>query len=348
MALPFRRWLGRVLALLSWLYPGSLLVSALLLRFVGESWWVTALALYLPRLALAVPLPFLAVALLWTKRFRLLALQLASLVLLLFPLMGLTLSFPSSAPAGAPRLKILSYNVNSGYGGFPDVAAEIRAHAPDLVFIQELPYWAAAPLVEELKRSYAVVESAEQFVVASRFPISASVDPTRLPYYGRQRSPRFMKYEIATPLGAISFYNLHTVSPRGSFYSVRGQGLRREIMSGRLFAGAASHDVQSTTGLRILQVQTLAEMAAKETGPVIIVGDGNLPTLSPTRARYLGRYQDGFSSAGSGFGYTFPARSPWMRIDMILASDEFRFVSFEVGKGQASDHRCVVAELVKR
>jgi endonuclease/exonuclease/phosphatase family metal-dependent hydrolase len=63
-------------------------------------------------------------------------------------------------------------------------------------------------------------------------------------------------------------------------------------------------------------------------------------------ARYLSRYKDGFAQASWGFGYTFPAdKTPWMRIDRVMVSDELRVVGFEVGKSTLSDHRCVVADL---
>jgi endonuclease/exonuclease/phosphatase family metal-dependent hydrolase len=37
-----------------------------------------------------------------------------------------------------------------------------------------------------------------------------------------------------------------------------------------------------------------------------------------------------------------------MRIDRILSSEQLRFVRFEVGASQASDHLCVVADLQRR
>jgi endonuclease/exonuclease/phosphatase (EEP) superfamily protein YafD len=64
----------------------------------------------------------------------------------------------------------------------------------------------------------------------------------------------------------------------------------------------------------------------------------------------LSVYQDGFRKAGWGFGYTFPndrRPPPWMRIDRILATDQLRFVRFDVGDSRASDHRCVVADVQK-
>jgi endonuclease/exonuclease/phosphatase family metal-dependent hydrolase len=60
----------------------------------------------------------------------------------------------------------------------------------------------------------------------------------------------------------------------------------------------------------------------------------------------LGDYYDGFSEAGSGFGWTFPApRHPWMRIDRVLADPRFRVVGFHVIESPTSDHFPVVADL---
>jgi len=78
---------------------------------------------------------------------------------------------------------------------------------------------------------------------------------------------------------------------------------------------------------------------------IILAGDTNLPNLSPLLPRYLADYRDGFERAGWGFGYTYPARLPWMRIDRIFASKELRFVSFKTGCDGDSDHRCVFASI---
>jgi endonuclease/exonuclease/phosphatase family metal-dependent hydrolase len=61
----------------------------------------------------------------------------------------------------------------------------------------------------------------------------------------------------------------------------------------------------------------------------------------------LGEYEDGFTSAGSGFGYSYPSpRDPWMRIDRVLADKKhFRFRSFEVINKYLSDHFAITSEL---
>jgi len=329
------------------LYPALLLGVTVLLRWVGEQWWVTGVGLYLPRVVLAAPLQVIVIALLATGLRRFLWTQVAALLLLVFPLMGFVLPWPALRSPGEPVLRVLSYNINSGNGGVDAIVEEIDRLSPDIVFLQEVGD--LEPLDTLLRARFPTVDEANQFVLASKYPVLSISDPEKLDYEGRHRSPRFVRQVLETPLGRIVFYNVHPLSPREIFYSLRGHGLRRELLSGRLLSPASSAVFQGNSGLRTLQVQSFSAAADGETDPVVIAGDTNLPGLSFVLHRYLSRYQDGFTKAGWGLGYTFPTdRYPWMRIDRILASDELRFVRFEVGRSLASDHHCVVADLQRR
>jgi endonuclease/exonuclease/phosphatase (EEP) superfamily protein YafD len=336
-----------LLAAIAVVYPALLLSLVVLLRYVGERWWVTGIGLYLPRIVLATPLAFIVVALALAGLRRFLWTQVVALLLLLFPLMGFVPPWPASRARSAPTLRVLSYNIDSGNGGADEIVREIDRAAPDVVFLQEVG--ALEPLTSLLRARFPTVQESNQFVVASRYPVISASDPDKLDYEGRHRSPRFVRQVLDTPLGPVAFYNVHPLSPREIFYSLRGRGFRREILSGRLFSSASSAVFQANNGLRALQVQAFSAAARAESGPVVIVGDTNLPGLSFLLNRYLSEYQDGFSKAGWGFGYTFPTtRGAWMRIDRIFASEELRFVGFDVGKSRASDHGCVVADLQRR
>jgi endonuclease/exonuclease/phosphatase (EEP) superfamily protein YafD len=317
------------------------------LRYVGELWWVTTVALYLPRVVLVIPLPLVVAGLLLCGRGRWLWTQAVSAMVLLFPLMGLVVPMPHVVDHKAPSIRVLSYNVNSAWGGVAKLVDEIAKYSPDVVLLQEVS------ATEELKRAllarYPTVEALDQFAVATRYSIVSTNEPARLPFEGRQRSPRFLEHVVDTPLGRVRFYNIHPVSPREDFYVLRGRGLRREILSGRIFSGAAGPAIQANAGLRALQAKTIAEAARDEQGPRVIAGDSNLPGLSLVFGRHFSAFHDGFVEAGSGFGYTYPNdRRPWMRIDRILVTDELRVVRFQVGTSAASDHLCVVGDLQRR
>jgi endonuclease/exonuclease/phosphatase family metal-dependent hydrolase len=103
-------------------------------------------------------------------------------------------------------------------------------------------------------------------------------------------------------------------------------------------------------GLRTLQVETFLDEAAAETGPVVVAGDTNLPDPSVTLRRYLSHFDDAFTAASWGFGYTFPNNKKWgpaMRLDRIFTAGKLRATRFEVGRSLASDHYCVVADVTR-
>jgi endonuclease/exonuclease/phosphatase (EEP) superfamily protein YafD len=341
--------LRRTVQALAVLYPLSLLGVAAALRNVGEAWWITTVGLYLPRILFAAPLPFIAIALRLLGMRRLLWAQALSGFLIVFPLMGFVLPWPTFRNRDAASLRVLSFNINAAYGGTAALLEQIDKYSPDVVLLQEVGE------VDELSRllrsRYPTVNVSSQFIVATRYPVLSTIYPDKLPYRGRLRSPRFVEQVLETPLGRIAFYNVHPLSPRAALFALRGEhGLKREIVSGRLFSGADGPGLDENTGLRALQVQALAEAARREADPVVIAGDTNLPGLSGILHRYLAQYKDGFVEASWGFGYTFPTNKwrPWMRIDRVLATDQLRFVGFDVGHSLASDHRCVVADLQRR
>ncbi len=342
------KWRHRVTSTLAWGYAISLLGTVLAMRYVGERWWVTGVTLYVPRLAFVIPLPFIVVALLVLGPRRLLWTQLGAAVLLLFPLMGLVLPHFTRRSPGAPVIRVLSYNVDSGVKGLDELGQQIDRYSPDVVLLQEI---GSVDLLGALLRArYPIVDIRNQFLLATRFPIVSTSDPEKLENLGRLRSPRFVQQVLDTPIGHIAVYNVHPISPREAFYQLRGTESRREFLRHGvihdLVSPASNAIFEGNAGLRALQVHTFSEAARQETLPVLIAGDTNLPGLSYVLYRDLSAFQDGFDEAGSGFGYTFPNnRRPWMRIDRIFASDALRFVGFQVGSSNASDHRCVVADL---
>ncbi len=338
----------RLVAALAVLYVVGLLVTLVTLRFVGERWWVTTAALYLPRLGFAAPLPLVLLASLLVRLRRVFSLALASSVLILLALMGFVLPWPTSIDRGAPVVRVLSFNCDSAFGGADALVEEIDRFSPDIVLLQELP--SPGNVAALLQARYPTIRTATQFLVASRFPITSSSDPDKLPFRDQMRSPRWLKQVIETSLGPIVVYNVHPISPREGLFAIRGNaGLKREILSGRVLSSSHADPIRNNAGLRALQVQNFAQSAMRETDPVIIAGDTNLPGLSVVLHDNLSGFQDAFSQAGWGFGYTFPTNHwPWMRIDRIMASAALRFVRFEVGTSLVSDHHCVVADVQRR
>ncbi|MGC4093532.1 MAG: endonuclease/exonuclease/phosphatase family protein [Polyangiaceae bacterium] len=341
-----KRWLLRLLAWSALAYPACLVLFTLALRCVGEDFWATSVALYLPRLPLAVPLLVL-VPLLWRLRLRrLLWLQAFSAFMVLVPLMGWVPPRPHWGSSGK-TIRVMSYNVNSCHAGVAAIVARIRQYNPDLMLVQELAAH-GAELEAELKAIYPFVRVENQFLLASRFPVPTLDEPRDPVEIERRRHGRFAFHEVETPLGKLAVLSVHPLSPRSALRAVRGRGLPKEILSGRLLRGEADAVTERNSERREDALRTGCEMAANAKYPVIIAGDTNLPGLSPVLAELFGKYQDGFVAAGSGFGYSFPSRWPFMRIDRIFAGPELAFTHFETDCGDDSDHQCVVADIERR
>jgi len=338
--------MGRVLWVLTIVfalaYPLALIGVIVALRYVGERWWIIQVAMYLPRIGFLLPLPFVVVAtLLWGPR-TLLRLQLFSLLLVVFPLMGLNPGTGRlSAHTDGQLIRVLSFNISYSNRGIASVVAQVRGFAPDVVLFQGAG--------ESLERDLPVafdgwhVNLDGQFFLASRFPIRTVWVPPAIAYASGSGGAHFVRYTLHTPLGVVDVFNVHTTSPREGLEELRGNGLREGIMSGRLFAGKPRGPVEFNAYRRRRQVEGLAAAAAASPHAVIIAGDTNLPGLSWILGERLSNFRDAFSQAGLGFGYTYPAMRPWMRIDRILTNERLRAVDFRVGDAVTAAHRCVFA-----
>jgi endonuclease/exonuclease/phosphatase (EEP) superfamily protein YafD len=345
---PLGRW-ERVVLLAAVLYVFVLLAVAVVLPLLGEHWWVTGVALYVPRLVFGLPLPFLTLPMLGRRLRVFLWTQALALFLLLFPLMGFVIPRPHWH-GGSPVLRVLSYNVDSfSMGPVDEVLAEVERYSPDVVFLEEAGTWQEQVLAK-LQERYATVQATGQFVVAAKFPLVKVETPPQVVADGRPHSPRFLRVVLDTSLGPVTFYVVHPISPRESLLKVRAAG-KKGLLFGRVFNPAMAAAFYANSHLREVQVQTFGAEARNEPGPVVVAGDTNLPGLSAVLAENLSSLEDGFTQAGWGFGYTFPTtnkRLPrWMRIDRILAGHGLHFASFHVGTARVSDHLCVVADLVR-
>jgi vancomycin resistance protein VanJ len=108
------------------------------------------------------------------------------------------------------------------------------------------------------------------------------------------------------------------------------------------------HNMQVAAAVRIEQTAHLAAAVRDARRPLVVGGDFNSPPGSHA-CKTLEDLLDGtFAAGGSGFGWTFPARRPLLRIDHLFVSDELRVLNCRVLATLASDHRPVVADLAWR
>lgn len=325
------RKLTKAAAITCWLL---LVLYWVALRFLGEAWLLSGALLYAPHVLWLLPTGGLLVALAVVGPRQLLPVQLGAIAFVVFELMGLVTAGPAAQTPGAPRMRVLSVNVASGRRDVAALVSEIAALAPDLVLLQESS--------EQVNRAVAAglpgfhTATSTQFFIASRSPLGELFEPPKLALGAAERSPRFIRLSVRSPLGVLDVLVVHPISPRDALEELRYERL-----------GAERAEIVTNTALRRRQVEAIARVASTSVNPVIIAGDTNLPRHSRIYADLLGDWQDGFSTVGRGFGYTFPVgrRFAWMRIDRILAKPPLRFLRFGVGQRGGSDHYLVWADL---
>jgi vancomycin resistance protein VanJ len=282
---------------------------------LGEWSRLTLVLLYLPRFPLLVAAATGALLAPLTQRNVrfLVTLQVFLCLVVLFPVMGLVVT--TSRRAERP-IRLVSHNVFFGRAGRLALIEEIVAMPADIVVIQA----AFGSLGEKLRERLPdrTVRQDDEFVLVSRFPVQSVEFAPPLP----DGTPAmFVKYVIETPSGTLRLYNLHAYSPRHALLGDSETGGNIAQRDGQIAAAVAA--------------------ARNDASPFIIAGDTNLPAMSGI-GRHFSGLTDAFADVGLGFGYTFPAKRPWMRIDRVLGSDGVRFTDVRAGPRGASDHRALL------
>lgn len=335
----------------NWLLSLTLLYAALvaaisIVNYTGaDRTWIGALNLYLPQLMWAVPGVALAILLFKVNRSWS-WLPLLCVLWVLGPVMDWKFNSKSADAAGAPRLRVMTWNIKYGSYSIAPLVEEVARFHPDVVFFQDASGWTPGPLQDYFKDWQ--VRTRGQYVIASRYPLSEA-EQIELPYFG-YRKESFLRCRMDLGSTTVSLYNLHLKTPRRSLNAFRTARKRPWYLPDAI--ERFNHNVRT----RYLQSLAVAEHLKSERGPVIVAGDLNSPDSSLVCAalREAGLH-DAFAERGTGYGYTYGQlllqhRLPWvqlswMRIDHIMPSSHFETEHCETGTGRASDHRPVVADL---
>jgi endonuclease/exonuclease/phosphatase family metal-dependent hydrolase len=103
---------------------------------------------------------------------------------------------------------------------------------------------------------------------------------------------------------------------------------------------------ESGQAQRQLQVAAILAETSESVGlPHTLVGDLNARPDSPEMQPLLDRFEDAWTLAGEGDGFTISSTNPTARIDYVLVSPEIDVERASVPSSLASDHLPVVAEL---
>ena len=324
-----RRLLSRLLTASCLVYLAVVVLLWLLLAW-ADLWWTATLLLFSPRVLFVVPLFVLLPFVLLSRRPRLLLpLGLAGL-LAAGPLSGGRVPWRVllQEPAEGMRFRVLTCNMHYGRYASGPLEDLVRDADPDVVALQE---WDRHNHSEYLTASGWYTHRLPHLFLASRHRILQVSELGRDSIHDWARSTR---YELETPTGAVTLFNLHLASPREGIYETVHQ------------PETGTAVVEDNAALRWRQSRLVAGAAAQASGPVLLVGDFNTPPESAIFRSVWQRYTDAFSEAGWGWGYTFYGSKTAVRIDHILAGPGRRCRRCWVGPSIGSPHKPVVADLV--
>lgn len=254
--------------------------------------------------------------------------------------------------ASAQPIRIMTYNIHRWAGHDRQVHLErlveiIRSAQADIVALNEVLH----PVIMAGRAREYLVELADRLHMWYVFGPSGWVDhgPT---WHGPQGNALLSRY----PLRDVT----NVLLPR--LPTTRQRALLGACLAAGPAAGLTAfvtHLDHAFEGTRLWQIQGLLAETARR-GPHFVAGDFNTPGFSGPRAwrfappvlRRMRRagYEDAFHVRGEGAGRTFPARTPFFRLDFLFFPKTWArgirgAQTLDSGHVlHASDHRPVVVE----
>ena len=309
-----------------------------------KAWFFTLFGLLYP-LVLPATLGFFVLALIRRSRTRL-ALALVLLPSFFFAGRYFQISAPKDAPE--PTLSMVSYNVGlfrHGPAGADrlelaeEVAAYVNSLNADIVCLQEF-YLPENISIDSWLRSHFPGYKAEYYMLTGKNWRAGNVTLTRqkASAKGKEDFEKSTNMALWTdiPLGDTNLrvYNCHFESYNISLPAI------------------VKKDVEETERKLRRSIKERPRQVAKvlkgiDSAPVhsIVAGDFNDTPLSYTYFRLIRGRRDSFMRAGKGFGATYSALWPLLRLDYILyPKEDLEAVSYRIEKVKYSDHYPVIAQ----
>jgi endonuclease/exonuclease/phosphatase (EEP) superfamily protein YafD len=301
-------------------------IAAVLLRF-GDDWWPATFLMFAPLWVFALPVVVLIPAAIVLRR-RALWPGLLALVLMLGPVTGFCVSWPTGTPGDGLRLRVLTCNMHYGNPDPARLNRLIDETDSDVIVLQE---WRRPRQLPVFGQGRWHLFTANGQFLASRHTIRRS---ELIGSDADNPDGSAARYELVTDHGVVTFFSVHFASPRDALFATsRGR------------AGGPAL-LEANSALRRRQSEHLEKCAGEVVGPVVLAGDFNTPPQSVLFRGVWAGYADAFSAAGWGWGYTFRADRTMTRIDHVLTGPGWRCEACWVGPNVGSPHRPVVADLV--
>ncbi|MFF0345515.1 endonuclease/exonuclease/phosphatase family protein [Kribbella sp. NPDC004875] len=300
---------GRVIAVLAILSVLPLIFHRHVPNSVGNLG--SLLDTFLPWVGLAVPV--LGIAAL-VRRSAIAGVALL-VPLLVWGLMFGDLLIPGKGGGGAYDLRVLTHNVDAANPDPKATAQDLLAANADVMALEELTTGDLKIYKTAFAKKYPYEVSRDTVALWSKYPVveTKSVDVGF-------KWTRALRAEVSTPEGKVAVYVAHLASVR-----VGTSG----------FTSDQRNDTIKALGRQI---------ADERLAGVIVMGDFNGTANDRSLAPLTAGLRSAQGAAGTGFGFTWPAKFPMARIDHILVRGVTPTKAW-VMSPTGSDHRPVVAEL---
>ena len=330
------------------LYFGVLVVTLLLMRWVGERNVTFAFLLYVPKLIFLLPLPLLifpTILFHWRLAFvQVLLAAVFSKFLFGWQMTGRELE----TERAANHLTVLTYNrgqhMNQSLQPFKNLAR------PDLLVFQEAPHRARRYEKAAGYEEFIHALSDREFTLLSRFPILSAAPVVS----GSQSSAVLPASRFVIDFNGrkVAVYAVHVISPRDTLSYYRWGAFLYGILGipGTSW-GEKRVANQRFWDQRIEITRELIETVVSDPLPALVAGDFNAPAGGYIHGLMTRDLRDAHASVGKGSGFTFPGVTrnplsgggPWIRIDYLLSDRSWRPVACLTEKKRPSQHRAVAA-----
>lgn len=303
----------------------AIVLAAWALEAAGaERAWPGVPLTYAPQWPWAIPFPILLALALIRRDNRALACCLASAAVLTFPMNNLAL--PLHRAKATAGLRLMTFNIDGGAMGVSLVTNAIRAANPDVLCLEECKAQFGNPdPLPDLRTAFPAYSFKRTggIVVASRLPVTS----IRVRDYNDDRVWR------------------KALDVR---INVRGRVIRViavHFITGRVNRHSAMPDLWMDSGqTRITQAGDVSTWVRETSLPTLVAGDFNTPPRGLAYARLHSGTRNAFDDAGLGFGWTYPASHPMLRIDHVFTANGVGTIAARVGPSGASDHRALICD----
>ncbi|MBL8165862.1 MAG: endonuclease/exonuclease/phosphatase family protein [Anaerolineae bacterium] len=255
------------------------------------------------------------------------------------------------ASSGETTIRVLTLNMWVDNWSPPAVEEWIRSADADLVLLQEVPLDYSSDGLPNLLDAYPHQfnqvddERSGGDLILARVPIVE----TEFVELNIPNLPPPLRVVVETPGGRVAVYNVHLDWPGG--YGRSAPAFMQPLFDRMGFLRNA---LGYNDFARNLQIARLLERIDRDAYPVILGGDFNLSSFSPSYGLLHPRLHDSFREAGFGLGTSWPVAAargmpgfvpPLVRIDYIWHDARLRTLSAWQGPPVGSDHLPLLAEL---